>query len=124
MPLFEALNLIAATMRMRWRKEEDWLQFRSSSYYDDRLKEVPNRLLTRWSAARRLKGMLSLDDLLEIAQLPDSQLDAEEMAEGARDCLGLTEWDLARHKTLSTHLRILATYTPEQRRLAMSVTGL
>ena len=124
MPLFETLNLIADTMRMRWRKEEDWLQFRSSSYYDDRLKEVPNRLLTRWSGARRLNGMLSLDDLLEIVQLPDAQLDAEEMAEGVRDCLGLAEWDLARHKTLRPHLRNLATFVPDQRRLAMSVAGL
>jgi hypothetical protein len=137
LPLLETLNRLADTMRMRWRKEEGtaaestrdagtrfWLQFRSSSYYDDRLKEVPNRLLTRWSAARRLKGMLSLDDLLEIAQLPDAPLDAEEMAAGARDCLGLAEWDLARHKRLRPHLRNLATFTPEQRRLAMSVEGL
>lgn len=28
-------------------KEGDWLQFRSASYYDERRKEVPNRLLTR-----------------------------------------------------------------------------
>jgi len=124
MPLFETLNLIADTMRMRWRKEEDWLQFRSSSYYDDRLKEVPSRLLTRWSAARRLNGMLSLDDLLEIVQLPDAQLDAEEMAEGARDCLGLAEWDLARGKRLRPHLRNLATFTPDQRRMALGVEGL
>jgi RNA polymerase sigma factor (sigma-70 family) len=124
LPLFETLNLIADTMRMRWRKEEDWLQFRSASYYDDRLKEVPNRLLTRWSAARRLNGILRPDDLLEIAQLPDAQLDAEEMAEGARDCLGLVEWDLARRKSLRPHLRNLATFTPEQRRMALGVEGL
>jgi RNA polymerase sigma-70 factor (ECF subfamily) len=53
LPLFETLNRLSDAMRMRWRKEEDWLQFRSSSYYDDRLKEVPNRLLSRWMAARR-----------------------------------------------------------------------
>jgi hypothetical protein len=109
---------------MRWRKEEDWLQFRSSSYYDDRLKEVPNRLLARWVAARRQHGALRLDDLLEIAQLPDAPLDASEMAEGARDYFGLAEWDLARGQRLRPHLRNLATFTPEQRRLAMSVTGL
>src|SRR6266581_4937975 len=62
-PIFEALNQLAPTMRLRWNKEAitattltqgngtvrppapGWLQFRSAGYYDDRLKEVPNRLL-------------------------------------------------------------------------------
>jgi RNA polymerase sigma-70 factor (ECF subfamily) len=128
--LFEALNQLADTLRLRWRKEEEWLQFRSASYYDDRIKEVPNRLLSRWSAARRHGardqdgGGLRLDDLLEIAQLPDAQLDAAEMAEGARDCWDLKEWDIARSTRLRPHLRYLATFTPEQRRMAMSDAGL
>jgi RNA polymerase sigma factor (sigma-70 family) len=122
--LFEALNQLADTLRLRWKKEAEWLQFRSASFYDDRIKEVPNRLLSRWSAARRQHGMLQLDDLLEIAQLPDAQLDAAEMAEGARECFGLAEWDLARRKSLRPHLRYLATFTPEQRRMALSVNGL
>ena len=46
-------------MRLRWRREAEtraggaWLEFRSASFYDDRLKEVPNRLLDRWATARR-----------------------------------------------------------------------
>ena len=47
-PLFEALNQLSDTMRLRWHKDGPWLQFRSTSFYDDRIKEVPNRLLVRW----------------------------------------------------------------------------
>src|SRR5581483_8002009 len=55
-PLFDALNHLADAMRMRWRKEAgveaaarsgagrgsgagDWLQLRTTSYFNDRLKE-------------------------------------------------------------------------------------
>ena len=123
-PLFDALNQISDTMRLRWHKEERWLQFRSMTYYHDRLKEVPNRLLSRWSAARRERGMLVLEELVEIAQLPDAQLDAKEMAEGIRECWGLPEWDLARSEFVLANLRFLARLTPEQRQEAQSVHGL
>src|SRR5262249_28220990 len=123
-PLFDALNHLADTMRLRWHKEGGWLQFRSASYYHDRLKEVPNRLLSRWSAASRQHGALTLEELVEIAQLPDAQLDAAEMADGARDCFGLAEWDLARNGVKRRDLRFLATFTPEQRQVAMSAAGL
>src|SRR5204862_5387155 len=101
-PLYEALNQLGDVMRVRWHKEGSWLQFRSVTFFDDRRKEVPNRLLSRWAAARRESARyagtpaLSLDDLVEIAQLSDPQLDAAEMADGARDGWGLAEWDLAR----------------------------
>jgi hypothetical protein len=130
-PLFEALNQLADTMRLGWHQDAGgWLQFRSASYYDDRLKEVPNRLLARWAAARRKQagthevGGLALDDLLEIAQLSDAQLDAAAMAEGARECWGLAEWDLARNPHLRPHWRYLAGFTPEQRQEALSPHGL
>jgi RNA polymerase sigma-70 factor, ECF subfamily len=123
-PLFDALNRVADTMRLRWRKEGQWLQFRSTSYYDDRLKEVPNRLLTRWAASRRRNGFLPVDELLEIVQLPDVQLDAGDMAEGAHDRFGLEEWHLARNEIVRADWRYLASLTPEQRRLAMSPEGL
>ena len=123
-PLFETLNGLADAMRLRWSKEGAWLQFRSTSFYDDRLKEVPNRLLARWADARHQYGALRLDDLVEIAQLPDTQLNAAEMAEGARECYGLTEWNMARHGGLRPHLRFLAGFIPAQRQEAMSATGL
>ena len=46
--------------------------------------------------ARGQHGGLRLDDLIEIAGLTDAQLAGAEMAEGAKECYGLAEWDLAR----------------------------
>jgi RNA polymerase sigma-70 factor, ECF subfamily len=123
-PLFGALTQLSDTLRLRWRKDGAWLQFRSTSFYDDRIKEVPNRLLVRWADSRRQHGFLTLDDLCEIAQLSDAQLDAVEMAEGARECFGLDEWDLARNASTRPHLRFLGGFTPAQRQEAMSATGL
>jgi hypothetical protein len=123
-PLFDALNQITDAMRLRWTRDGAWLQFRSTSYYDDRLKEVPNRLLNRWATMRRERGALPLDGLLEIAQLTDTQLDAAAMAEGARECFGLIEWSLARDGFFRPHLRYLAQLTPAQRQEARSAAGL
>jgi Putative zinc-finger len=137
-PLFDALNHLADAMRMRWRKEAgveaaarsgagrgsgagDWLQFRTTSYFNDRLKEVPNRLLSRWAAARRRNGALTVEELVEIAQLSDAQLDSRTVAEGARLLYGLAEWQLAGARQ---HWRYLAGFTPEQRRAAQSAAGL
>jgi hypothetical protein len=123
-PLFEALNQLADAMRLRWNKEGGWLRFRSASYFNDRLKEVPNRLLARWGASRKEHGALRLDDLIEIAQLSDAQLDGEEMAAGARSCFGLAEWDLACNRSARRHLQFLAGFTPEQRQAVASAAGL
>jgi hypothetical protein len=124
-PLFEALNQIGDTVRLRWDKDGDWLRFRSTSFFNDRLKEVPNRLLARWSAARRQLGGLTLDDVIEIAQFSDAQLDATSVAEGARSCWGLAEWDLVHSPPyLRSELRYLAGFTPAQRQQIQSPAGL
>jgi hypothetical protein len=123
-PLFDVLSQLADAMRLRWQREGSWLQFRSTSYYEDRLKEVPNRLLSRWAAARCQHGGLPLDELLEIAHLSNTQLDATDMAEGARECFGLTEWGLTRSDFFRPHLRFLAQLTPAQRQEAQSEAGL
>src|SRR5205823_5106104 len=104
-PLLVLLDQLGETMRLRWRLDGDsaggtraaghgatasgaekrWLQFRSATYYQDRLKEVPNRLLTRWAqersdaGGRRRHATLPLDDLVEIAGLSDAQLNGAEM---------------------------------------------
>jgi hypothetical protein len=143
LPLFEALNELCETMRLRWNQDEAtgaqsppasrvlgdaggraWLQFRSASYYDDRLKEVPNRLLNHWVAARRKHGALTLDDLCEIAQLPDAQLNGREMGEGARELFGLKEWDLGNNLNLRGSLRLLAGFAPARRQEATTAAGL
>jgi RNA polymerase sigma-70 factor, ECF subfamily len=135
-PLFDALNQLSDAMRLRWNREPGardggptrtggtWLQFRSTSFYNDRLKEVPNRLLSRWAAARSRQGHLTIDDLVEISQLPDAMLKATDMAEGAKACWGLTEWDLGSSGNLRPHLRFLAGFTPAQRQEAMTTAGL
>jgi hypothetical protein len=69
-------------------------------------------------------GALSLDDLTEVAQLSEAQLDASEMAEGARECWRPAEWKLSRNWALPRHLRYLASFTPAQRQVAMSAVGL
>jgi hypothetical protein len=127
--LFDGLCRLADRMRLRWHWDNRagtgaWLKLRSASYFDDRLKEVPNRLLSRWSAERRSYGKLTLDLLTQIAQLSDAQLNADGMSEAARACFGLQEWDLARSRQLREHLRFLAGFTPAQRQEAMSSAGL
>jgi RNA polymerase sigma-70 factor (ECF subfamily) len=123
-PLFSALNQLGDRMGLRWNRDGEWLQFRTTTYYHDRLKEVPNRLLARWAAARRLHGQSTLQDLVEIAQLPDAQLNGRKMAEGARECWGLLEWELARNLHLRAHLRYLAAFTPAQCQETLTSTGL
>jgi len=122
--LFDALNQLGDAMRLRWHKEGGWLQFRSVSFYDDRRKEVPNRKLSRWAAARQQHHFLTLDDLVEIAQLSDAQLDAEGMAEGARVLWGLAEWELPHNRNLRPHLRFLGSLRPVQRQAAIGPQGL
>jgi hypothetical protein len=123
-PLYEALNHLADATRLRWNKEDGWLQFRSASFYNDRPKEVPNRLLSRWAAARREHGFLALDDLIEIAGLSDAQLDARDMAEGAREIWGLEEWGLAGNRALRPHLRWMAGFSPVERQKLQRAPGL
>jgi hypothetical protein len=126
-PLFEALNHLADTMRLRWVRDKasGWLQFRSASFFNDRIKEVPNRLLFRWAASRKEHGALTLDDLIEIAQLSDPQLDSRNMAEGAKTVWELEEWDLARNiYGLRPYLRYLAEFTAAQRQQVQSTSGL
>jgi hypothetical protein len=123
--LFDALNRVSDRMRLHWNfSDGEWLQFRSTSYFHDRLKEVPNRLLDRWAESWRQHGALTLDDLLEIATLTDEQLDAAGTAEGALAQFGLVEWSLPRSRNLRSQLRFLTEFTPEQRRQAQTPQGL
>ena len=124
MPRLGIAYRLSDTMGLRWNKEESgnggrtWLQFRSMTYYHDRLKEVPNRLLARWAAARRAGtrlrvGFLTLDDLCEIAGLSDAQLDARDMQAGARELWGMAEWELPCNRGLRPHLRWMAGLSPD-----------
>jgi hypothetical protein len=122
--LFDALNSLADRMHDRWNREEGWLQFRGTGYFNDRVKEVPNRLLAKWAASRQKSGVMPAEDLMEIAGLSDAQLNAQAMAEGARACYGLKEWQLARSSTVRAHWRFLAALPFMLRQAAWSPQGL
>src|SRR5262249_16009747 len=124
-PLFDALNRLSDAMRLRWKKDESWLQFRSASFFNDRLKEIPNRLMARWSASRRAPGAATPGDLVGIVHPPDAPLNSPHVAGGAQNCFSLVEWGLARNTNgLRPHLRYLAQLTPSQRQQAQSAEGL
>ena len=91
-PLFEALNHVSGAMRARWRKDGEFLLGRSSSFFWDKVKEVPQRQLRRWQHDRNAHNGLPLDDLLEMARLRDEQLDSAPVGKVIEHCWGLDEW--------------------------------
>lgn len=93
MPLYDALSQVADAMGARWKKEDGFLQGRSASFFWDRRKEIPNRLLDRWQADSRKNGGLPLEDLLEMALLSDEQLNSQIVGDAVHHCRGLYEWD-------------------------------
>jgi hypothetical protein len=118
-PLFEALCTVGDALGVRWKKEGDFLLCRSTSYFWDKLKEVPNRYLQRWARDRDANGGLPLADLLEMASLPEQQLDSPIVAEAIQHCWGLREWHYAADPLWRRQVRFLMVLTPEQQRRAM-----
>jgi hypothetical protein len=128
--LFEALCQIGDALGVRWRKEGEFLLGRSTNYYWDRLKEVPNRSLLRWQREERDRPGLSLESLQEMASLPDEALNSVTVAEAIHHCWGIEEWGIVStdqvmgHALNRTKLRFLAELTPEHRRRALDTAGL
>jgi hypothetical protein len=123
LPLFDALNRLCDQMRVKWSRVEGWLQFRSTSFFNDRLKEVPHRLMQRWAESRKKNGRLTREDLLEIAQLTDPQLDARGTEEAARAVYGLVDWSLVLALNTRNTLRFLALLSPQQLNAVWSEQG-
>jgi hypothetical protein len=130
-PLFELLCSVGDTLGARWTKDDRFLLCRTTSYLWDRLTEVPNRLLQRWSRDREANGGLPFADFLEMARLSDQQLDTATEPPPIRHCWGLREWGLLGSPSPGTTLdrnrlraRFLTTLTPEQLRRAMEPAGL
>jgi hypothetical protein len=92
--LFDALCRVGDTMGLRWRRDDGFLLARSTSFFWDRLKEVPNRTLARWRQAREADGALPVAHVLEIAALSDQQLDSETVGKAVEHCAGIHEWGL------------------------------
>jgi hypothetical protein len=123
-PLFEALCRSADAMGVRWRKDGSFLQCRSTAFFWDKLKEVPNRLLDRWEKDREAQGALPLDDLLEMAMLSDRQLDSTLVGQGVRHCRNLMEWGILADPQYAGSRRKLDQIRPFARFLAGLPSGL
>lgn len=127
-PLFDALCKVSDEMRVRWKKDGEFLLCRSTSFFWDKLKEVPNRLLEHWRADREQQGGLPFADLLELAGLSDSQLDSRIVGEGVTHCWGLREWDLlgrpVGYDSPRPWLRLLAELPEEKRLRTLQPEGL
>jgi hypothetical protein len=117
---------------VRWKKDGNFLLARSTSYFWDKLKEVPNRTLTRWQEARQVNGALSLEQVLEIAALSDQQLDSEIAGKAVGHCWNIPEWNLFGKGGAQTgpaaqgarpYYRLLALLGPEQLRRALQPEG-
>jgi hypothetical protein len=129
-PLFDALCRVGDALGARWRKEGDFLLGRSSTYYWDKRKEVPNRYLLRWLQEKRDRPGLSIDSLLEMVSLPEEVLNSRIVGEAIQHCWGLQEWGMVmpnpfRGDTPGRHYpRLLAELTPEHRRRTLAPGGL
>jgi hypothetical protein len=133
-PAFEALCDAADTMGTRWQKDGEFILVRSTGYFWDKLKEVPQRYLARWRADRARNRTLPLDDLLEMATLSDAQLDSSTIGFSVGHCWGLEEWGivgtggafrlgLPAGGYLRPYARFLAGLTPGQRAAAFGAAG-
>src|SRR5262249_23166523 len=89
------------------------------------------RQLERWRADREQNGGLPLEDLLEMAVLPDATLDSGRVGQGLRYLYGLEEWGIVGRS--GTHnvvpprrasTRFAAALTPAQRARALQAEGL
>lgn len=129
--LFDALCRVGDATRMRWRVDGDFILARSTSYFWDKLREVPNRLLARWRAQRQLPGGLPLESLMEMASLPEEPLSSTGVSQAIVHCLGVPEWRLVGDLTPTTRAqwarggaRLLSELTPHQRQRVFTPDGL
>jgi hypothetical protein len=123
-PLFDALCTIGDTLGARWRKDGDFLLCRSTSYFWDKLKEVPNRYLQRWGKDRDANGGLPLADVMEMAAMPDQQLDSATVSQGIEQYWKLPEWGQLTYPLSRHQARFLPALTPEQLQRAFTEDGM
>ena len=93
LPLFEALCREGDALGVKWQKDGDFLLGRATSYFWDKIKEVPRRQLERWAQDSAGKDGLPFEDFLEMAQCPDVALDSLRVGQGVWTCWGLEEWE-------------------------------
>jgi hypothetical protein len=120
---FDALNRACDNARLRWEEKDGFVTFRSTDFFNMRLKEVPNRLMDRWSQLRKEKKTLTAEELREISRLTDFQLDASGMTQGATELWGLDEWQDVRSENLRPVWRFFDSL-PAPQRARMLTEGL
>src|SRR5262249_26994544 len=114
----------------RWKQDGEFLLCRSTSYFWDKLKEVPNRDLARWQRDSQREGGLPFSDLLEMASLSDPQLDSTRVRQGIRHCWELPEWGLVSRPLIGgmeymrPYARILAPFPEDQWRGLLEADGI
>jgi hypothetical protein len=129
--LFDALCRAGDELGVRWQRDGDFLLARSTSFFWDRLKEVPACSLRRWQADRRRHGDLPLDDLSDMATCTDAQLDSKVVGYVIGHCWGLEDWGLLGETGahggshgMVRYVRLLAGFTRPQLARAQEAGGL
>jgi hypothetical protein len=122
--LFQALCQMGDAMGVRWTMDGDFLLCRSTSYFWDKLKEVPNRYLQRWARDRDANGGLPFADFLEMASMTDQQLDSAVVADGIDRYWKLHEWTILNPRETRYTARYLSSLAPEQFQRALQPDGL
>jgi hypothetical protein len=75
-PLWQLLNLIGAQYDLEWKRDQNFILFRHRHWYEDDLKEIPERILALWSGDKTPRERVSARDFLKVlGQLSDSQLE-------------------------------------------------
>jgi hypothetical protein len=113
-PLFELLDLLAGSSN-HWDHQGRLIRLRSRTWFLDRPREIPLRLIRRWKALFDQHGALSLDEYARMAtELTDAQLDSLPRI-GEEIGLSLYWSDLSRIYLVRHALRLYASLSPGQR---------
>jgi hypothetical protein len=121
--LLGVLNHAADALQSDWQEDGGFLRFRRFNYYSERTMDVSNALLKRWQAAREAHGYLNLDDLSEIATLPNEVLEHSDLSRAVMIKYGLDEWPMA-SSGMREDLLFHASLTDSQKQQIQTPNGL
>jgi beta-lactamase regulating signal transducer with metallopeptidase domain len=111
--LYDLLDRLA-TSTHRWEKDGRVVRIRSRTWFFDRPREVPLRLVRRWKALSEKYGMLPLSECVAMANtLTDAQIETESLSRAALEAdMDLGWYMLGRG---APALRLYAALSTEQR---------
>ncbi len=122
--LFDVLCEVSGVLGTRWRQDGGVLLCRSTSFFWDKLKEIPNRNLERWQAARDTHRGLPLEALLEMGRLSDVQLDSAVTEEAVLCLWGLRDYSLLGSAGLRGVVRFVSGLDARQQTKLLGADGL